>query len=234
MEGQRAERNWLRRYKIMELVRNHGKSGVEIELDEFAGKLTVKTMTRLSPTACSELSGNVMLQFSLESNALCLLIIGVLYFRHEKVVIARNGGAREPSVIEFGQAETKPCCTRIDRSAHPRDARPRDLSIMADILQILPHFSIQPFSHIIPSLDKAAVTTADLLCSQPIDIARRAQVPSNEVAKLTSALIEALHHDLVPNKQPSWKCIGLLDDDLDVALGGGFPAGYVTEVTGER
>lgn len=59
-------------------------------------------------------------------------------------------------------------------------------------------------------------------------------MPSNEVAKLTNALIEALHQDLVPNKQPSWKCISVLDDDLDVALGGGFPAGYMTEVTGER
>jgi DNA repair protein RAD57 len=105
---------------------------------------------------------------------------------------------------------------------------------MSDILQVLPHFSTSPFSHLIPSLDKAAVTTADLLCAPPVDIARRAQVPSNEVAKLINALIEALHKDVQENKLPPWTCISLLDDVLDEALGGGFPVGYVTEVTGER
>jgi DNA repair protein RAD57 len=105
---------------------------------------------------------------------------------------------------------------------------------MSDILQILPHFSTVLFSHLLPSLDKASVTTADLLCTQPVDIARRAQIPSNEVAKLINALIESLHDDVEENKLPSWTCISLLDDGLDEALGGGFPVGYVTEVTGER
>jgi DNA repair protein RAD57 len=105
---------------------------------------------------------------------------------------------------------------------------------MTDILSILPHFSTLPFSHLLPSLDKAGVTAAELLAHEPIDIARRAQVPLNEVSKLINALVEALHEDLVPNKQPKWQSISLLDDVLDEALGGGFPVGFLTEVTGER
>lgn len=31
-----------------------------------------------------------------------------------------------------------------------------------------------------------------------------------------------------------WEAISTLDDDMDRALGGGIPAGYITEVTGER
>lgn len=32
----------------------------------------------------------------------------------------------------------------------------------------------------------------------------------------------------------SWNTVSTLDDDLDRALGGGIPTGYITEVTGER
>jgi DNA repair protein RAD57 len=31
-----------------------------------------------------------------------------------------------------------------------------------------------------------------------------------------------------------WSAISTLDDAMDMALGGGIPTGYVTEVTGER
>lgn len=31
-----------------------------------------------------------------------------------------------------------------------------------------------------------------------------------------------------------WEVISTLDDDMDRALGGGIPIGYITEVTGER
>lgn len=32
----------------------------------------------------------------------------------------------------------------------------------------------------------------------------------------------------------TWCTISTLDDDLDRALGGGIPTGYITEITGER
>lgn len=105
---------------------------------------------------------------------------------------------------------------------------------MTDILLILPDFSLEPFSHLLLSLDKSSVTTADLLSNEAVDVARRAQVPSNEVAKLVDALVEALHNDTAQNELQQWDCISILDEKLDEALGGGFPVGYLSEVTGER
>lgn len=32
----------------------------------------------------------------------------------------------------------------------------------------------------------------------------------------------------------AWETISTLDDDMDHALGGGIPTGYITEITGER
>lgn len=36
------------------------------------------------------------------------------------------------------------------------------------------------------------------------------------------------------NAVKRWNTISVLDDALDVAIGGGIPTGYITEITGER
>ncbi|XPS67970.1 DNA repair protein rhp57 [Ascochyta lentis] len=119
---------------------------------------------------------------------------------------------------------------------------------MTDLLQVLPDLDTRPFSHLLPSLDRALVTTNDLLTLDPHHVAKRAQLPAGELRKLIDALVPALHHHLgftaadapvtalsAPwdNPSQSWRCISTLDDQLDAALGGGIPPGYLVEVTGE-
>jgi len=127
---------------------------------------------------------------------------------------------------------------------------------MSDLLHVLADFPTAPFSHLLPSLDRALITTSDLLTLDSVDIAKRAQLPPAEVNKLADAVLRALHKDLgiqeqtdnpVPQSEneeatvhvtsPSmrpWTAISTLDSTLDAALGGGIPTGYVTEITGER
>ncbi|CAK4031118.1 DNA repair rhp57 [Lecanosticta acicola] len=123
---------------------------------------------------------------------------------------------------------------------------------MTNLLTILPHFDVAPFSHILPSLEKASVSTADLLTLDALHVAKRAQVPPAEVKKLADALLDALHQSagfarsesngalsegdavglrtrLVDKAAP----ISTLDDSLDAALGGGVPFGHLTEIVGE-
>ena len=120
---------------------------------------------------------------------------------------------------------------------------------MTDLLQVLPDFETRPFSHLLPSLDRALITTTDLLTLDAPDVAKRAQLPAGELRKLVDALVPALHQHLgfgaettetngfdaaLRAPAESWRCISTLDDELDTALGGGIPPGYLTEVTGER
>ncbi|KAI6868998.1 P-loop containing nucleoside triphosphate hydrolase protein [Hortaea werneckii] len=125
---------------------------------------------------------------------------------------------------------------------------------MTNLLTVLPDLDIRPFTHILPSLEKALVSTADLLTLEPADIARRAQVPPREVEKLATILVDGLHggsgdnanrersdvgdagagnvvdgEELVKDAQ----AISTLDDDLDQQLNGGIAAGTVTEFVGE-
>ena len=122
---------------------------------------------------------------------------------------------------------------------------------MADLIDILPDFTIASFSHLLPSLSKKLITTSDLLTIDAQDIAKRAQVPPSEVTKLSNALLQALQvqyasslpngasaslgrdHSTDVESGPAMK-IEALDDTLDAALGGGIPTGFITEVTGER
>lgn len=94
------------------------------------------------------------------------------------------------------------------------------------------------------------MSTADLLTLPPLDIARRAQVPTAEVKRLSDAVLKELHahlgfgdasgeehsladdHKDVARHAPS--VISTLDPDLDAVLNGGIPTGYVVEITGER
>lgn len=105
---------------------------------------------------------------------------------------------------------------------------------------MLPDFDATPFSHLLPSLDKALITTNDVLTLDAPTIAKRAQVPSGELRKLADAVVAALHRQLgfgpeepAPTTKHDWACISTLDDELDAALGGGIPRGYLVEVTGE-
>lgn len=65
-----------------------------------------------------------------------------------------------------------------------------------DILTILPNFSTKPFTHIIPSLEKARISTVDLITLDTLEIAKRAHVPPTDVRRLSASVVEALHHDL--------------------------------------
>ncbi|KAL6154230.1 DNA repair protein rhp57 [Exserohilum turcicum] len=114
---------------------------------------------------------------------------------------------------------------------------------MTDLLQVLPDFDARPFSHLLPSLDKALITTNDVVTLDAAHVARRAQLPAGELRKLADALVPALHRQLgfraadAPANffadSDGWTCISTLDDALDAALRGGIPRGYLVEVTGE-
>jgi DNA repair protein RAD57 len=123
---------------------------------------------------------------------------------------------------------------------------------MTDLLQVLPDFDAKPFTHLLPSLDKALITANDLLTLDAADVAKRAQLPAEELRKLADAVVHALHQHLGFGAEEAagtsclaalgnpdtagdeWTCISTLDAKLDTALGGGIPRGYLVEVTGER
>jgi DNA repair protein RAD57 len=120
---------------------------------------------------------------------------------------------------------------------------------MTDLLQVLPDFDTRPYSHLLPSLDKALITTNDLLTLEPAEVAKRAQVPVGELKKLLDVTVKELHRGigvgegnssndrfLAAAKEPDsgWRRISTLDEELDAALGGGIPPGHLVEITGER
>lgn len=119
---------------------------------------------------------------------------------------------------------------------------------MTDLLQVLPDLDTRPYSHLLPSLNKALISTADLVVLEPADVAKRAQLPPADVRRLIDAVVGALHGDLgfggeealgAPSAAASGDAsatgsISTLDAKLDAALGGGIRAGYLVEVTGER
>ena len=135
---------------------------------------------------------------------------------------------------------------------------------MTDLLHILPNFSTADYSHLIPSLEKHLITCTDLLTLEATDIAKRAQLPVLDVRKLVGDILAQLQGQLglgsgneATTSQSEiqiaggevewgelrksgndllceWSTISTLDDDLDTALGGGIPTGYITEITGER
>lgn len=120
---------------------------------------------------------------------------------------------------------------------------------MTNLLTVLPDFDVKPFTHLLPSLERALISAADLLTLDALDVAKRAQVPPAEVKKLSEALLAALQADLDGlnhvdrNEAPDEAsdaangglvAISTLDDTLDVALNGGIASGYLTEIVGER
>lgn len=123
---------------------------------------------------------------------------------------------------------------------------------MTDLIQVLPDLDTQSYSHILPSLEKALISTNDLITLDAVDVAKRARVPVNEVRRLSGQILNGLHAQLgvggdqessqhVSSKERGqnaalneWRTISTLDESLDAALYGGFPAGYLSEITGER
>lgn len=127
---------------------------------------------------------------------------------------------------------------------------------MTDLTAVLPAFPTHQYARLLSSLEKHLVTTADLLTQDYTEVAKRAQLPLLDVKRFCNAVLEALQSDLgingvgngdmaqgkqIPRLRKlgtdvvnAWDTISTLDDDLDRALRGGIPAGYITEVTGER
>ncbi|TDZ31155.1 GTP-binding protein ypt1 [Colletotrichum spinosum] len=120
---------------------------------------------------------------------------------------------------------------------------------MTDLQQLIPDFPVDRFAHLVHTLERHQISTTELLTLDVVDIGKRTQLPLLDVKRLCAAVIDALHRDFGPthrstNTKPalkrtltdlenSWSTISTLDDDLDRALGGGVPVGYVTEITGE-
>lgn len=109
---------------------------------------------------------------------------------------------------------------------------------MTDLVHVLPDFDTGPYAHILPSLERALITSNDLLTLDALDIAKRAQVPWPEVDKLARALVDALHDSIEPRQsatqeQPKENRISVLNEQLNEALGGGIPTGHLTEIVGE-
>jgi hypothetical protein len=125
-------------------------------------------------------------------------------------------------------------------------------AFMTDLAAVLPGFPTHKYVRLLPSLEKNQITTADLLTLDCVEIAKRAQLPLLDLKRLSSAILDALQGSLgvtgLPNGASgtsvsrksgneilnSWNSISTLDNELDRALGGGIPVGYITEVTGER
>lgn len=126
---------------------------------------------------------------------------------------------------------------------------------MTDLFDTIPDFPIKPYTHLLSSLEKHLVTTSDLLTLDASEIAERAQLPLLEVRRLTKHVVSILQRQLglgvIPDadgKQQAgeclrksgieissqWNTISTLDASLDIALGGGIPTGYLTEIVGER
>ncbi|KAJ5135659.1 DNA recombination and repair protein Rad51 C-terminal [Penicillium bovifimosum] len=72
-----------------------------------------------------------------------------------------------------------------------------------DLILVLPDFSTKSFTHILPPLERAKVTTVDLITLDALEIAKRARVPPADVRRLSSRIVEALHADIGFNRPQS-------------------------------
>lgn len=132
---------------------------------------------------------------------------------------------------------------------------------MTDLLQTLPNLPAKQYTHLLPSLEKHFLTTTDLLTLDPIELAKRAQLPLLDLRRLRDHVVALIHTQLGLETDHASKCAGTgasasdfgtlktygedslkrpwntistLDETLDAALGGGIPPGYITEIAGER
>ncbi|PGH17180.1 hypothetical protein AJ79_01318 [Helicocarpus griseus UAMH5409] len=65
-----------------------------------------------------------------------------------------------------------------------------------DLLLTMPDFPTKPYSHILPSLERAKVSVKDLVLLDPLEIAKQAKVDVTDVRVLAGNVINALHRDL--------------------------------------
>ncbi|KUJ08504.1 P-loop containing nucleoside triphosphate hydrolase protein [Mollisia scopiformis] len=120
---------------------------------------------------------------------------------------------------------------------------------MTDLSVVLPNFPTDKYARILQIVERSNITTADLLTLDSVELAKHARpLGIGDAKTLSDAVQEALRADLGLGQSngssslkksgsqlvESWSTISTLDDDLDAALGGGIPTGYITEVTGER
>ena len=129
---------------------------------------------------------------------------------------------------------------------------------MADLGEVLPSFDLRPYSHLLHSLRKNGILVTDLISQDPIQIAKKCPLPLLDVQRLVADVIEALQKSLNISKaqqstssellastaqqtatqsrasRATIRFVSTLDESVDTVLGGGFPAGYVTEIVGER
>ncbi|RMZ91178.1 hypothetical protein DV736_g1572, partial [Chaetothyriales sp. CBS 134916] len=128
---------------------------------------------------------------------------------------------------------------------------------MADLPEVLPDLDLCPYSHLLHSLQKNGIVVTDLITLDPLLIVKRCPLPLGDVRCLIRDVLYALqqqlhmapphHHQvngiLTSTNTPGAKdtksveeqsgFVSTLDNALDSALGGGFPAGYLTEIVGE-
>ena len=113
------------------------------------------------------------------------------------------------------------------------------------------------------SLEKKGITTSELITRDAKILAKTIPLPLREVERMATAITKALHEDLGFNTMPpppvprrdgaepprkrqrtapkaskaedkKIQFITTFDANIDQLLGGGIPAGFVTEIVGER
>ncbi|KAG9746106.1 P-loop containing nucleoside triphosphate hydrolase protein, partial [Aureobasidium melanogenum] len=162
-----------------------------------------------------------------------------------------EAGEMEARTTREGRAFSNTKRSRLESKCDSRRGCKRRKLDMSDITQLLPNIDTEPFEKVLERLEKANISSNDLMTLGAVDVARRADVSIDQVRELTASLITQLHAQLgfdAPDndhynekdesaksakEDPTWSHISTLDDDLDAALGGGFPAGQVCEITGE-
>ncbi|KAI9720491.1 MAG: hypothetical protein M1828_005662 [Chrysothrix sp. TS-e1954] len=122
---------------------------------------------------------------------------------------------------------------------------------MTDLLTVVPQLDTAPFSHLLPSLERSTISTADLLSSDVVETAKRAQLPAREIRRLADAVLQSLQSQFEPKSDvgghqaaylpirgsealEKWRSIHCLEDyDAPEGTSLQIPTGYVTEITGE-
>ena len=92
------------------------------------------------------------------------------------------------------------------------------VSLLMDLLSVLPNFATRSYAHIIPPLERGKITTVDLITLDTLEIAKRAHVPPADVRRLSAQIIEALHSDLGFEKSQT----------AQKTIGGGEPCSSIT------
>jgi hypothetical protein len=97
-----------------------------------------------------------------------------------------------------------------------------------------------PSTRVLQALDRAALSTVDLLTLDVFEIHRRTQLSvidvQNLVRDVIAALVDATEGGVMTAAERERGVAFLTTGDkaIDELLGGGIPSGALTEVTGER